>query len=472
MRQKSMCNDTVNRILSIFLTALNTMSMQRPEHSLVPITKSVASVDAVPTLGKSAALRFVLVCVLLDVIGFGLIIPVLPALVKEFTVGMPDAMSSQTLWYGVLMAAYGLAQFVAAPLLGALSDRYGRRPVLLISQVGWGLDFLLIACAGSLPVMLIARLMGGVTGAGFTVASAYVTDVTTPEKRTQGMGMIGAMFGLGFIVGPVVGGFLGDIDLRLPFYVAAGVALLNVAYGWFILPESLTPANRTRYTRAELLSKSNPFKALFGLMRLPRTTQGVFVPALVTAVCLTNLAQFMMHTTFALFTNQRYSWGAKDNGIALFVVGIIYAAIQGGLLGRLIKHLGEKRLAIAAMSVAMVEFIGFAFAINGTQIYLVIVLSFLGSAAMPALMGLVSKTIGGKEQGALMGVFTGLSALMGVVAPLLATPILAASNHFAKHDQSDPRFGTVYVCAAVFQGISVVLVWWALRKPTVVDTAS
>ncbi len=426
------------------------------------VTSAIDAAEPPNTPKKTAALRFVMICVLLDVIGFGLIIPVLPALVREFTIGLPDAMSSQTLWYGVLMAAYGLAQFVASPLLGAMSDRYGRRPVLLVSQMGWGLDFLLIAFASSLPMMLIARLIGGVTGAGFTVASAYVSDVTLPEKRTQGMGMIGAMFGMGFIVGPVIGGFLGDIDLRLPFYVATGVALINVAYGWFILPESLPKANRTSYTRAELLTKSNPFKALLGLMRLPRTAQGISVPALVVAVSLTNLAQFMMHTTFALFTTQRYGWGAKDNGIALFVVGIIYAAIQGGLLGRLIKLWGEKRLAMIAMMIAAAEFVAFAFAINGTQMYIAIVAAFLGSAAMPALMGLVSKTIGGKEQGALMGVFTGLSALMGVIAPLIATPILAATNHF---EPNDPRFGTVYICAAVFQVVSVALVGWALRKP-------
>jgi MFS transporter, DHA1 family, tetracycline resistance protein len=409
---------------------------------------------------KPAALHFVLVCVLLDVIGFGLIIPVLPSLIQEFTIHLPNSLSNQTIWYGVLMASYGLAQFVAAPFLGALSDRYGRRPVLLISQIGWGLDFLLIAFASSLPIMLIARIIGGITGAGFTVASAYVADVTTPEKRTQGMGMIGAMFGLGFIIGPVVGGFLGDIHLRLPFYVASVVALINVAYGWFILPESLPIEQRTTYTRKQLFIKSNPFKSLVGLLHIPRTTAGISIPALIAAVCLTNLAQFMMHTTFALFTTQRYGWGAKDNGIALCVVGIIYAAIQGGLLGRLIKLFGEKRLAIIAMSIAMLEFIGFAFAINGTQIYLVIVAAFLASAAMPALMGLVSKTIGGNEQGNLMGVFTGLSALMGVLAPLIATPILASTNHFSVND---PRFGTVYLCAALFQAVSVWLVWHALR---------
>lgn len=410
---------------------------------------------------KPAALQSVLVCVLLDVIGFGLIIPVLPALIQEFIPHVSNSLSNQTLWYGVLMAAYGLAQFIAAPLLGALSDRYGRRPVLLISQIGWGLDFLLLAFANNLYTMLVARLIGGITGAGFTVASAYITDVTPPEKRTQGMGMIGAMFGLGFIIGPVMGGLLGDINLRLPFYVASIMALINVTYAWFILPESLPKTQRTVYSIRELFVKSNPLNALIRLIHTPRNTYSIAVSSLIAAVCLTHLAQFMMHTTFALFTTQRYGWSAKDNGIALCIVGIIYATVQGGLLGKLIKHLGEKRLAILAMLVAMLEFIGFAFAKNGTDLYIIILAACLASAAMPALMGLVSKSIGGNEQGNLMGIFTGLSALMGVIAPLIATPILAASNHFPPYDI---RFGTVYLCAALFQAISIVLVWHALRK--------
>jgi MFS transporter, DHA1 family, tetracycline resistance protein len=397
-----------------------------------------------------------MICVLLDVVGFGLIIPVLPALVGEFTANA----QSQALWYGVLMAAYGFAQFFAAPLLGALSDRYGRRRVLLISQLGWGLDFLLIALAPNLWIIFVARLLGGVTGAGFTVASAYVADITAPEKRTQGMGMIGAMFGVGFIVGPMVGGLLGEYGVRVPFYAAALVALINVAYGFFILPESLPVDKRTVYTRSQLLAKSNPFTALLVLMRLPRAANGVSVSALVAAVALTNLAQFMMHTTFVLFTSQRYGWSPQDNGIALFIVGIIHAAVQGVLLGKLLKQLGEKRLAVIAMTIAAFEFAAFAFATQGWMMYAVIVVAFINSAAMPALMGLVSKNLASDEQGAKLGAISGLNAIMMVLAPLVATPIFAATNHF---DKTDVRFGTVYLVAAALQALSVWLVIRALR---------
>jgi DHA1 family tetracycline resistance protein-like MFS transporter len=330
----------------------------------------------------------------------------------------------------------------------------------LVSQLGWGLDFLLIAFAPNLWIIFIARLIGGVTGAGFTVASAYVADVTSKENRTRGMGMIGAMFGVGFIVGPMLGGLLGEYGTRVPFYAAAGVALLNVAYGFFILPESLPREQRTVYTRQQLLAKSNPFTALLVLLRLPRASNGVSIASLVVAVALTNLAQFMMHTTFVLFTTQRYDWSPRDNGIALFIVGIIHALVQGVLLGKLLKLMGEKRLAIIAMVIAAAEFASFAFATQGWMMYAIIVIAFINSAAMPALMGIVSKNLASDEQGAKLGAISGLNAVMMVLAPLVATPIFAATNHF---DKTDWRFGTVYLVAAALQALSVYLVWRALR---------
>jgi DHA1 family tetracycline resistance protein-like MFS transporter len=276
------------------------------------------------------------------------------------------------------------------------------------------------------------------------------------------MGMIGAMFGVGFIIGPMLGGILGEYGVRVPFYAAAIVALLNVAYGWLILPESLPADQRTIYSRKQLFAKSNPFTALLSLIRLPRTTtHGVSIPTLAIAVAMTHLAQSMMHTTFVLFTTLRYGWGPQDNGIALFIVGMIHAAVQGGLLSILVKRFGEKRLAIVAILIGAAEFAAFALAMNGTTMYAIILIAFLGSAAMPALMGLISKTLGGKEQGSVMGVFTGLSALMGVIAPLIATPIFAATNHYTK---TDIRFGTVYLVAAILEVLSAFLVWRALRQ--------
>jgi MFS transporter, DHA1 family, tetracycline resistance protein len=406
---------------------------------------------------KNAALPFVLVCVLLDVIGFGLIIPVLPALVGEFT----QTSQSQALWYGVSIAAYGFAQFFAAPLLGALSDRYGRRPVLLLSQLGWGLDFILIALAPNLWIILLARFIGGATGAGFTVASAYVADVTTAEKRTQGMGMIGAMFGLGFIVGPAMGGVLGEYGVRVPFYAAAVVAVLNVVYGYYVLPESLPVDKRTVYARGELLRKSNPLTALAVLMRLPRGQQGVDVGRLVLALAITHLAQFMMHATFVLYTTQRYGWSPQQNGMGLFVAGLAHALVQGVLLGVLVKKMGEKRLVVVALMVGALEFVCFGLAAQGWMIYAAIAVMFIGGASGPALMGLLSNNVSQAEQGAVMGASTGIAAAMMVVAPLIATPILAATNHFPPGDW---RFGTVFYAAAAMQCVSVWLVLRALKR--------
>lgn len=411
---------------------------------------------ATPTQ-KTAALPFVLVCVLLDVIGFGLIIPVLPALVGEFT----HSSQSQALWYGASIAAYGLSQFFAAPLLGALSDRYGRRPVLLLSQLGWGLDFILIALAPHLWLILLARFIGGATGAGFTVASAYVADVTTAEKRTQGMGMIGAMFGVGFIVGPALGGFLGEYGVRVPFYVAAAVAILNVIYGYYVLPESLPVDKRTVYARSELLRKSNPFTALAVLLRLPRGQQGVDVGRLVWALAITHLAQFMMHSTFVLYTTQRYAWSPQQNGLGLFVAGVAHALVQGVLLGVLVQKMGEKRLVIVALWVGAIEFVCFGLATQGWMIYAAIAVMFIGGASGPALMGLLSNNVSEAEQGAVMGASTGIAAAMMVIAPLIATPILAATNHFSPNDW---RFGTVFYAAAAMQCVSVWWVWRAIKR--------
>jgi MFS transporter, DHA1 family, tetracycline resistance protein len=215
------------------------------------------------------------------------------------------------------------------------------------------------------------------------------------------------------------------------------------------------------YSRSQLFAKSNPFTALTALLSLPRAANGVSVATLVAAVALTNLAQFMMHTTFVLFTSQRYSWSPQDNGIALFIVGIIHAAVQGALLGKLLKQFGEKRLAVIAMMVAAFEFAAFAFATQGWMMYVIIVVAFINSAAMPALMGLVSKNLASDEQGAKLGAISGLNAIMMVLAPLVATPIFAATNHF---DKTDIRFGTVYLVAAALQALSVWLVWRALRS--------
>ena len=323
-----------------------------------------------------AGIRFILVTVFLDVLGIGLIIPVLPALVGEFT----TSRDLQSYWYGALSATYGVTQFFCAPLLGALSDRFGRRPVLLISIFGLGVNFLLTAIAPSLWIMLIARVIGGATGASLSVANAYVADVTPPEARGKSFGILGAAFGLGFIVGPMMGGLLGSYDLRLPFYAAACLSVLNWLYGFFVLPESHPPEKRSGFS----LARANPFSALTALAKL----RGV--GGLVGVYALTVLAQFILQTTWVLYTAFRFGWGPRENGVALFVVGLVAAGVQGGLLGVLLKTLGEVRTTLFGMASGAIAFLCYGLAPQGWVMYVIIFANVLGFAAAPALQGIVS----------------------------------------------------------------------------------
>ena len=266
---------------------------------------------------RKASQAFILVTVFLDVLGIGLIIPVLPALVGQFT-SSPD---EQAHWFGLLSAMYGVMQFLCTPMLGALSDRFGRRPVLLLSIFGLGISLFVQAMASSLMVLLLIRIVSGGTAASFSVANAYIADVTPPEGRAKAYGMLGAAFGMGFIFGPMIGGILGGQDVRLPFFVASGLALINWLYGYFVLPESLPVERRTRFS----LLRANPLSALAHLWQLRGVGGLIFVFAL------TVLAQFILQTTWVLYTTFRFHWSPTDNGIALFVVGLLSAVVQGGL---------------------------------------------------------------------------------------------------------------------------------------------
>ncbi len=390
--------------------------------------------------GRKAAVPFILVTVLLDVLGFGLIIPVLPSLVGEFA-GSRDA---QAYWYGILVAVYGLMQFGCAPLLGALSDRYGRRPVMLFAIAGLGLDFLLMAVAPSLGWLLVARIIGGGTAANFSVASAYIADVTAPDQRSKAMGLIGAAFGVGFIFGPVMGGLLSGIDLRLPFYVAAALALANVAYGYFILPESLPLDRRAPF----VFAKANPFSALKNLVEL----RGV--GGLVWVFAFTMLAQFILHSTWVLFTTFRFGWTPNQNGISLFFVGMTAALVQGLLLGRLLMRFGEQRTVLFGLISAAIAMTLYAFVQQAWMLYAIIVGNALSFAVGPALQGLISKNVDARAQGITMGSLNAVQSVMSVLAPLIGAPLLAAVSHYP---QSDWRVGAPFFASATLQLVSIAL---------------
>ncbi len=390
--------------------------------------------------GRRAALPFILVVVFLDVLGIGLAMPVLPMLVGDYT----PSRDLQSYWYGALVIVYGLMQFFCAPLLGALSDRFGRRPVILASIFGLGLHYLLLAVSPSLWFMLLARVLGGITGASFSVANAYASDVTPAEGRAKSFGLIGAAFGLGFICGPMLGGLLGSIDLHLPFYAAAGLALVNGLYGLFGVPESLPRERRAPFA----LRRANPFAAFVTLSRHPEIGRLVVVFALVV------LAQLILQTTWVLFTHFRFGWGPRENGFALFCVGLVAAVVQGALLGPLLRRFGEVRLALLGLGVGTIAYLLYGLASQGWMMYAIIVGNFVSFAAGPALQGIVSNAVGPREQGVTMGALTSINSIMFVIAPAIGTPLLAQVSHLPP---SDWRVGATFYLSAALQAIALVV---------------
>ena len=387
--------------------------------------------------GRRAGLPFILVVVFLDVLGIGLAMPVLPMLVGDYT----PSRDLQSYWYGALVIVYGLMQFVCAPLLGALSDRFGRRPVILASIFGLGIHYLLLALSPSLWFMLLARVLGGITGASFSVANAYASDVTTAEGRAKSFGLIGAAFGLGFICGPMLGGILGSIDLHLPFYAAAGLSLVNGLYGAFVVPESLPPERRAAFD----LRRANPFAAFLALSRHPEIGRLVVVFGLVV------LAQLILQTTWVLFTHFRFGWGPRENGFALFCVGLVAAIVQGVLLARLLRWFGQVRLALLGIGLGSVAYLAYGLATQGWMMYAIIFANFVSFAAGPALQAIVSNAVGPREQGVTMGALSSLNSIMFVIAPAIGTTLLAQVSHLPP---SDWRVGVAFYVCAILQAIA------------------
>jgi DHA1 family tetracycline resistance protein-like MFS transporter len=383
---------------------------------------------------------FIFVVVFIDVLGIGIALPVLPLLVGEFTASR----ELQSYWYGALVITYGVMQFFCAPLLGALSDRFGRRPTLLWSLLGLGAHFLLLALAPSLAWMFVARVLGGTAGASFTVANAYASDVTTSDRRAAAFGLVGAAFGLGFIFGPMVGGLLGSIDLRLPFYAAAALSLVNATYGYFVVPESL-PAERRR---AFSIARANPLAALSTLVRHREIGSLVIVFALIV------LAQLILQVTWVLYTNFRFGWGTRENGFALFCVGLVATVVQGALLKGLLKRFGEVKLALTGLAVGTVAYLCYGLAQHGWMMYAIIVGNFLSFAAGPALQAVVSNAVDPTEQGVTMGALNSIQSIMFVVAPAIGTPLLA---QVARLPPTDWRVGTTFFVSAILQAVALFL---------------
>jgi MFS transporter, DHA1 family, tetracycline resistance protein len=357
---------------------------------------------------RRAAVTFIFITVVLDVLALGIIVPVLPALVVDF-LGGNTARAAEI--YGLFATAWALMQFVASPVLGALSDRFGRRPIILLSIAGLGLDYILMAMAPTLGWLFVGRVISGITSASFATAAAYIADVTPAHERAKSFGLIGAAFGLGFVLGPALGGVLGSISPRLPFWVSAVLCLANALYGLLVLPESLPPERRAAFS----WTRANPL----GSLRLLRSHAELFGLAGVTF--LYYIAHEVLPSTFVLYTSYRYAWDTRTVGLTLALVGVCTAIVSGGLVGPIVRRIGERRAALTGLGCGAAAFTIYGLAPTGTAFLGgVPVMAFWGLYG-PSAQGIMSTRVAASEQGQLQGAIMGLRGLSGLFSPFMFT---------------------------------------------------
>lgn len=410
---------------------------------------------------RRAAVVFILVTVFIDILAFGLIIPVLPHLIADFYGGDQGKAAEVNSW---LSSGYWLIQFLSMPVLGAMSDHFGRRPVLLGSNLGIGLDFIVMAVATSMPLLYVGRLLSGLLSANFSTASAYIADVTPPDKRAAAFGLMGAMFGLGFVIGPALGGILGEINPRLPFWIAAGLSIANFCYGYFILPESLQPEHR----RAFEWRKANPFSALKWLAAKPQ----LFGLAIV--AFLGSFAHVVYPSTFVMFADYRFQWGIQTVGLVLGCVGVCAAIVQGGLIRWFVKQLGERRMMLLGLACGVFGFLGYAWAPTGTWFLVFIPVMALWGLAGPGVQSLMSGQIDASEQGRLQGAVNCLSSLANIVAPQVFAHTFAAFIHSGERQASMGLEipGAAFIIASALLLLALLVAWRSTSHRTTAKPAS
>lgn len=398
--------------------------------------------------GRRAALVFIFVTVVLDVLAFGVVIPVLPKLVEQFQ-GGDTARAAET--WGLFATAWALMQFLCAPLLGALSDRWGRRPVILLSCLGLGLDYIVMALAPTLGWLLVGRILSGITASSFSVSAAYVADVTPPEQRAAGYGMLGAAFGLGFVIGPALGGLLGGVDPRLPFWVAAGLALASAAYGYFVLPESLPPERRSPFRWA----RANPLGALKLLRAYPGLTGLAFVNLLF------QLARYVLPSVFVLYTGYRYGWSAETTGLTLTYTGTMNVIVEGFLVRRFVKRHGERRAMYLGLACGTLGFLSMALAPSAIWFWAGLPVFALMGLFNPGLQSVMTQRVLPTEQGRLQGANTSIIGIAGMIAPGLFT----ASFAWSIAPGSDWHLpGAPFLIAALLTSAALIAIWRQTRS--------
>ena len=361
---------------------------------------------AAPVAGRQAALAFIFVTVVLDILALGIVIPVLPHLVEDFMGG--DTAGAAKI-YGLFGTVWALMQFVSMPVLGALSDRFGRRRVILLSNLGLGLDYILMALAPNLAWLFVGRVISGITAASISTGMAYIADVTPPERRAASFGKVGMAFGLGFVLGPAIGGILGGVDPRLPFWAAAAFSLANALYGLFVLPESLAPEKR----RAFEWRRANPLGSLRLLRSHPELS------GLAVVMFLSNLAHAALPATFVLYAAYRYGWDERAVGFVLASVGICSAIVQGAIVGAAVRRLGERRVLLTGLACGAIGFFCYGLAPTGALFMAAVPVVALWGLASPAAQGLMTRHIGPTEQGALQGAAGSIMGIATMIGPAL-----------------------------------------------------
>jgi len=397
---------------------------------------------------KQAALGFIFATLFIDVMGLGIIIPVIPKLIEHLIHG--DV--SDASWYGGwLTTAYAGMQFLFAPLIGNLSDRFGRRPVLLCSLLGFSVDYAFSAFAPTIGLLFVGRIVAGITGASFTTANAYIADISEPEKRAANFGLVGVAFGLGFIVGPVIGGMLGKYDVHYPFIAAAALALLNAIYGYFILPESLAPENR----RPLDVKKINPFTSIFKLKKYKS------VIGLAFSLFLVYFAVQAVQSVWTFYTMQKFGWNEAAIGWSLGFVGLMVATVQGGLIRIILPKLGQERSIWVGLLLYAIGLALFAFATKGWMMYAILVPYCLGGIAGPAIQGYMSNSVPANEQGNLQGGLTGLMSFSSIFGPLVMTE---SFYYFTKPNPFLQFPGAPYIIGAILMLLSAILAVRSFKK--------
>jgi DHA1 family tetracycline resistance protein-like MFS transporter len=397
---------------------------------------------------NQAALGFIFITMLIDVIGWGIIIPVIPGLIEELIQGDISEAAKVGGW---ITFAYAITQFVFAPLIGNLSDQYGRRPIILISLLGFTLDYILLALAPSITWLFIGRIIAGITGASITTASAYIADISTIENRAKNFGMIGAAFGLGFIIGPVIGGLLGQYGARVPFYAAAALCFLNFLYGYFILPESLPKEKRSVLN----LKKANPIGSFLHLKKYPKLI------GLASSMFLLYVASHAIQSNWSFFTMYKFNWDEKMVGISLGVIGLLVALVQGVLIRWVNPWLGNEKSIYAGFFLYSLGMLLFTFANQSWMMFIFLIPYCLGGIAGPALQAVISIQVPETEQGKIQGTLTSLMSASAIVGPPLMTGIF---YYFTKEQTPFEFAGAPFLLASILMTISALMAYYSFRK--------